>query len=240
MTTERDDDMPPRGKQASGLLTQQKMLRSGLKLFMEKGYEGATTAEIAKKAGMTASSFFRAYPSKEAMLLELVKWMFVGQYDLAQEISGSDDPMVVCAVEAAIELNMAENCEALRELYVAAYTLPSTSIYIYRVMSERLYSVFRQFQPEAKAKDFYEMEIASGSMIRGFMAVPCDMYFTLENKITRFLDCALKMYCVEQEAREQIIASTLALDIRTVTEEVVRNILKKVEDGIPIVGRLSY
>ena len=38
--------MPLRGKQASGLLTQQKMLRAAVKLFLEKGYEGTTTAEI--------------------------------------------------------------------------------------------------------------------------------------------------------------------------------------------------
>ena len=60
-----------RGKQASGLLTQQKMLRATVKLFLEKRYEGTTTAEIARAAGMPPSSFFRAFPSKEALLLEL-------------------------------------------------------------------------------------------------------------------------------------------------------------------------
>ena len=53
-----------RGKQASGLLTQQKMLRAAVKLFLEKRYEGTTTAEIARAAGMPPSSFFRAFPSK--------------------------------------------------------------------------------------------------------------------------------------------------------------------------------
>lgn len=47
-----------RGKQASGLLTQQKMLRAAVKLFLEKRYEGTTTAEIARAAGMPPSSFF--------------------------------------------------------------------------------------------------------------------------------------------------------------------------------------
>ena len=51
-----------RGKQASGLLTQQKMLRAAVKLFLEKRYEGTTTAEIARAAGMPPSSFFRAFP----------------------------------------------------------------------------------------------------------------------------------------------------------------------------------
>lgn len=222
------------------MLTQQKMLRAAVTQFLEKGYEGATTADIARDAGMSPASFFRAYPSKEAMLLEFVKWIFVGQYDLAQKISGSDDPMIVCAVEGALELHTAELSEPLRELYVAAYSLPTTSMYIYRVMSERLFQVFSRFQPEAKAKDFYEMEIASGSMIRGYMAVPCDPYFTIEDKITRFLDCALKLYSVDKPRREQIIAQTLALDIRSIAVDIVRSTVKKVEDGLPIEGQLIY
>lgn len=232
--------MPPRGKQPSGLRTQQKMLRSAVNLFLEKGYEGATTAEIAKNAGMTGSSFFRAYASKEALLLELVKWIFVGQYDLAQKICGSDDPTVICAVEGALELHTAELSEQLRELYVMAYSLPSTSQYIYRVMSERLFHVFEPFTPDAKPRDFFEMEIASASMIRGYMSVPCDMYFTIEDKIRRFLDCALKLYNVGPEQREQIIATTLAMDLRSIAEDIVRTTDKKVQEGLPIIGQLVY
>ena len=33
-----------RGKQANGILTQQKMLRAAVALFLEKGYERTTTA----------------------------------------------------------------------------------------------------------------------------------------------------------------------------------------------------
>lgn len=230
--------MPPRGKQPSGLLTQQKMLRSAVMQFLEKGYEGATTAEIARGAGMTPSSFFRAFPNKEALLLELVKWIFVGQYDLAQKISHSDDPMLICAVEGGLELHTAELSEPLRELYVAAYSLPTTSRYIYRVMSERLYEVFSAFQPEAKAKDFYEMEIASASMIRGFMSVPCDMYFTIEAKITRFLDCALKLYSVDAPERKAIIETTLSMNLRETAEQILRSTVQKVEDDLPIIGQL--
>ncbi len=232
--------MPPRGKQASGLLTQQKMLRAAAIIFLEKGYEHATTADIAQEAGMTPSSFFRAFPNKEALLLEFVKWIFVGQYDLAHKISGVDDPMFICAVEGALELHTAELNDNLRELYVAAYSLPTTSLYIYRVMSERLFQVFQNFVPNARARDFYELEIASASMIRGYMAVPCDMYFTIEDKITRFLDCALKLYNVAEPERKRLINATLAMDIHSTAEDIVRSTRKKVEEGLPITGQLIY
>ena len=190
-----------RGKQASGLLTQQKMLRAAVKLFLKKRYEGTTTAEIARAAGMPPSSFFRAFPSKEALLLELDKRMFSGQFTLAEQHSAAQDPVLLYAVETAIQLHIAELTEPLRELYVTAYTLPSTSAYLYRSTAKRLEGIFGDYLPDAEAKDFYEMEIASTGMMRSFVAVPCDVYFTVERKIARFLECALKLYNVLPERR---------------------------------------
>ena len=105
------------------------------------------------------------------------------------------------AVETAIQLHIAELTEPLRKLYVTAYALPSTSAYLYRSTAKRLEGIFGDDLPDAEAKDFYEMEIASTGMMRSFAAVPCDMYFTVERKIARFLECALKLYNVPPERR---------------------------------------
>ena len=102
------------------------------------------------------------------------------------------------AVGTAIQLHIAELTEPLRKLYVTAYTLSSTSAYLYRSTAKRLEGIFGDDLPDAEAKDFYEMEIASTGMMRSFVAVPCDMYFTVERKIARFLECALKLYKCRQ------------------------------------------
>lgn len=223
--------MSPRGKHASGLLTQQKMLRAAVALFLEKGYEKTTTAEIAKAAGMVQSAFFRAFPSKEALLLELVQRMFGGQFDLAEQHSTPEDPVFLYAVETALQLHIAELTEPLRELYVVGYTLPSTSAYIYRSTAARLQAIFSPYLPNAQPKDFYEMDIASASIMRGFMAVPCDLYFTIEAKITRFLDCALKLYDVPQEKRQTITAAVLQLDLHTMAANIIRKTVEQAEQG---------
>ena len=57
---------------------------------------------------MTQSSFFRAFASKEALLLELVRRMFGGQFDLAGQHSGAADPVFLYAVETALSLSLAE------------------------------------------------------------------------------------------------------------------------------------
>ena len=227
--------MPLRGKQASGLLTQQKMLRAAVKLFLEKGYEGTTTAEIARAAGMTPSSFFRAFPSKEALLLELDKRMFSGQFALAEQHSAAQDPVLLYAVETAIQLHIAELTESLRELYVTAYTLPSTSAYLYRSTAKRLEGIFGDYLPDAEAKDFYEMEIASAGMMRSFMAVPCDVYFTVERKIARFLECALKLYNVPVERRREVTAAVSQLDLHAMAAGIIRTTVQQAEKGFEAV-----
>ena len=121
----------PRGKLLNGLVTQQKVLRAAVALFLEKGYTRTTTGEIAKTAGIGQSSFFHVFPSKEALLLELVQRMFSGQFALAGQHSGEQDPVLLYAVETALQLHIAELTEPLRELYVTGYSLPTTSAYIF-------------------------------------------------------------------------------------------------------------
>ena len=221
----------PRGKLLNGLVTQQKVLRAAVALFLEKGYTRTTTGEIAKAAGIGQSSFFHVFPSKEALLLELVKRMFSGQFALAGQHSGEQDPVLLYAVETALQLHIAELTEPLRELYVTGYSLPTTSAYIYRSTAERLQGIFGEYLPHAQAKDFYEMEIASAGIMRSFMAVPCDLDFTAEVKIARFLDCALKLYDVPEEKRAAITAAVLQMDLHTMASGIIQKTVQQAEKG---------
>ena len=221
----------PKGKLLNGLITQQKVLRAAVALFLEKGYTKTTTGEIARAAGIGQSSFFHVFPSKEALLLELVQRMFAGQFDLAGQHSGAEDPVFLYAVETALQLHIAELTEPLRELYVMGYTLPSTSAFIYRSTAARLQKIFGEYLPDAQPKDFYEMEIASGSIMRGFMSVPCDVYFTMEAKVSRFLDCSLKLYDVPKEKRAAITAAVLQMDLHTMASGIIQKTVQQAEKG---------
>ena len=221
----------PRGKLLNGLVTQQKVLRGAVTLFLEKGYTKTTTGEIAKAAGIGQSSFFHVFPSKEALLLELVQRMFSGQFALAGQHSGEQDPVLLYAVETALQLHIAELTEPLRELYVMAYSLPSIAAYLYKSTTKRLQVIFGPYLPEAQPKDFYEMEIASGSIMRGFMSVPCDVYFTMDAKVSRFLDCSLKLYDVPKEKRAAITAAVLQLDLHAMAASIIQKTVQQAEKG---------
>ena len=226
-----------KGLQPKGILRRNKMLHAAIKLFLKNGYEKTTTASIAKEAGMTPSSFFAAFENKEELLLTLAKIMFTNQFESASQFGGvSDDPVLFYSIETSLQLYITELSEPLRELYVMAYSLPTTSEYIYGSMAERLQKIFSKFMPDAKLKDFYEMDIASAGIMRAYMAKPCDLYFTIENKLTRFLQSSLTLYSVPREVQANITDTILKMDLRSYAEQMIQKMIEMAETGIPLVS----
>lgn len=221
-----------KGLQPKGIARHNKMLLAAIQLFLEQGYEKTTTAQISRAAGMSPTSFFAAFENKEALLLKLTQIMFENQFEKARSFAENHEPLMVYCLETALQINITELSESLREIYVMAYTLPSTSEYIYRSTAIQIKNIFAAYMPDAEDKDFYEMDIASGSITRGFMAKPCDMYFTLDRKLRRYLDCCLKLYNVPTEKRNSLIEAVLAVDLNSVAAKLIEEIVAKAETGL--------
>ena len=120
------------GPSPKGLLMKRKILSASAKVFLEKGYAKASSKMVAELLGVSNGSPFFHYGNKEGVLLELVRQMFAGQFRSAERLIGPDaDPLLLYAAETAMQMHLAELSEPLRELYVTAYTLPSTSRFIY-------------------------------------------------------------------------------------------------------------
>lgn len=221
-----------KGLQPKGIARRSKMLLAAIQLFLEQGYEKTTTAQISKAAGMSPTSFFAAFENKEALLLTLTEIMFESQFSKARSFAKELEPLMVYCLETSLQIYITELSEPLRELYVMSYTLPSTSEYIYKNTSAQIKAIFSPFMAGAEDKDFYEMEIASGSIMRGFMAKKCDMYFTVQKKISRFLECCLKLYDVPAEKRKSLIEAVLAFDLSTVAGKLIEEIVVKAETGL--------
>lgn len=222
----------PRGMQRKGIIRRNKILRSAVKLFLEGGYEKTTTANIAQAAGMAPSSFFAAFENKEALLYTLTESMFESQFDNAEKLIGSSaDPLLVYAVETALQMYITELSEPLRELYVMAYSLPTTSEYIYQNTAKKVGALFKDYVPGAQEKDFYEMDIASAGVMRGFMAKHCDLYFTIDQKLKRFLGCCFTLYHVPQEKQDVVIGAVLAMELKPIAEKIIADTVARAEQG---------
>ena len=176
---------------------------------------------------MARGSYLNLFPTKDRILLELTETMFGGQFGVARSIADSKLPPVYAyAVETAIQLTLTELNENLREIYIEAYTQKEASEFIFRETAKELYQIFGPYQPELTARDFYDMEIGSASIMRGYMAHPCDEELTLEKKLRLFLTMSLRAYNVPKEETEQAIRFVEGLDIRTISEQVMQALFR--------------
>ena len=201
------------------------ILAACVRLFLEQGYGKTTLAQISKAAGVSISSFQNIFVNKEGVLLELTQIMFAGQFDAARNLGGQElKPVFVYAAETAIQLTLTELSENIREVYVTAYSSPASAEYIYKRTADELEQIFLPYNPDYTASDFYEFEIGSSGIMRGFMARKCDRYFTLENKLTKFLTMALRAYNVPKEEIDQALAFVLSLDIRAISEGIMHRL----------------
>ena len=135
-------------------------------------------------------------------------------------------PVYVYAVETAIQMTLTELNENLREIYIEAYTEKEASEYILRETAKELHGIFGSYLPDATERDFYDMEIGSASIMRGYMAHPCDGELTLEKKLRLFLTMSLRAYNVPKEEVEQVIRFVEGLDIRGIAEQVMQKLFK--------------
>ena len=141
------------------------------------------------------------------------------------------DPLLIYGVETALPLHICELSESLRDVYVTAYTLPSTSEYIYQSTAKELHRIFGSYLPDAAESDFYELEIASGSVMRGYMTRKCDMYFPMERKLHLFLESCFSIYKVPEEEQKAVIGQILAMDIQSMAKQIIAQTVAQAEAG---------
>lgn len=206
----------------SGHVTKEKLLQSSVFLFLKQGYQGTTLQAIAKNAGLTTGAIFQCFSDKEGILHELIATMFGSQFAAVEAmLAGNDDPVLLYAAETALQLHITELSESLRDVYVTAYSLPTTSEYIYRMTAKKLAALFAAYLPKWEEKDFYEIEIASAGIVRGYMARQCDMYFTIEQKVRRFLETSLVLYRIPEDQIRRATDCVLTMDLHDLAEKVI-------------------
>ena len=213
-----------------GIETKRKILAVCVRLFLEQGYKETSITQITENAGVTRGSFQNLFRTKDAVLLELVETMFSGQFSAAKSITGQQLPPVYAyAVETAIQLTLTELNERLREIYLEAYSLPDTAEYIHLHTTAELKQIFGGSFPGYSDSDFYEMEIGTAGLMRGYMARKCDIHFPLDRKLSRFLTAAMRVYRVPEEEQRQVLAFIRSLDIRAIAAEVMEKLFAMLE-----------
>lgn len=203
--------------------SKRRILSVCVKLFIEKGFKKTTNAEILELADVTSSTFYNIFKTKDGVLLELTEFMFENQFSISEKLVGEGaSPVMVYAAETALQLTLTELNENLREIYVEAYSQPHIAEYIYQNTTNQLYKIFNSYMPNCSLSDFYELEIGSAGIMRGYMSRPCDKYFTIEKKLERFIRMSLSAYNVPKEEQDKAVAYVLESDIISTANAVMK------------------
>ena len=199
------------------------VLHSATKLFIENGYTNTRIKDIASDSGVGYNEIFRMFTDKDNLLSQLVDLVIEHQFEISKKYleNVSDDKLLLYVFESVLQLYICELNENIREMYAVSYTMSSTSHKIYAYITEKIEKVFKEYLPEYETKDFYELEIATAGIMRGFIINPCNMYFTIDRKINRFIRTTLKIYEVPKDKIDEIIKTIGQFKMNDYAKEVI-------------------
>lgn len=205
------------------------VLHAAIKLFLTNGYSQTTTREIAAVAGVNVSTMNRVFGSKENILCELVTYVLERQFAETGRFLTDvpHDKILFYAAETTLQLSLTESDEHIRDLYAAAYSMSRSAAIIQHTITGKLEDIFREHLPDLETKDFYELEIASSGVMRNFMSVPCDLYFTMERKIARFIETTFLIYRVSDEKIQEAIEFVSQFDYPAIVKGVMESMMRE-------------
>lgn len=198
------------------------VLHSATKLFIENGYTNTRIKDIASDSGVGYNEIFRMFIDKDNLLSQLVDLVIEHQFEMSKKYlkDKSDDKLLLYVFESILQLYICEINDNIREMYSVSYTLPNTSHKIYEYFTKKIENVFRTYLKEYETKDFYELEIATAGIMRGFIINPCNMYFTIDRKVNRFIRTTLKIYEVPKEKIEETIKTIETFNMEEYAKDV--------------------
>ena len=158
-------------KQKTGA-TRERLLMAGLKLISARGYLGATTKEIAKKAGVAELTLFRHFPTKEALFKEIIQsYTFLPALKgLLPELAELDYRDALLLIARKFLGRLCERRDLIRIMHSEMHLYPKgvkeiyqnfigtvfkTLAYYFRDLQNR--GLLRDFDPEYGARAFLGM-----------------------------------------------------------------------------------
>ncbi|MBQ3546976.1 MAG: TetR/AcrR family transcriptional regulator [Clostridia bacterium] len=216
------------------LSVRDRVVLAAAELFMKQGFSNTSVKEISIESGVSENSIYYEMKTKEAIIAELIGYVIERQREIAVEkLKGiTDDKLFMYCFEKVLQLYIAEINENIRELYTTVYSIPKTWDYIKEVNAEALKRVFGDRFPELDFKDFYELEIATGGIMRGYLTVPCNMYFTKKQKAKRYIETTLRIFNIDEETINSVFKFIIQFDFSKIANDTVNDLYNYFERRI--------
>lgn len=210
--------------------TEIQIIKSATRLFLTQGFSKTTHRQIAAESGIGLGTITYHYKVKEDMLQVLVEELMDYHLDV---IDGAEhktnDVLFSYALEIAVQIALCETDSKAYDLYHTAYYHPSTFSYIKNWAAKKNYHLLKEILPHMSEENFRTLEnITSGIELAAF-TTPTNRYFTLNDKITLFLDSILKIYVIGESDRKKTIEKITSLDCEAIGKEMFDKFIKRLD-----------
>lgn len=202
------------------------IVMSAAKLFMKQGFSNTSVKEISIESGISENAIYYEMKTKENILTELIGYVLSKQKVTAIEVTQgmTNDKLLIYAAEKVLQLHLAESSEQIRELYTMVYSIPKAWDIIKQSNAVRLKKVFGKDMPNLELSDFYELEIAAGGIVRGYLSTPCNMYFTMDHKVSRLITSLFRVFDVSEDRINETLEFLSNFDFENIAEEMLKSL----------------
>lgn len=213
---------------------QKKVLREASKLFLTIGYEKTSIRMLEKNTGVNYGSIMYAFDSKENLVSSLVDIVLESQFEFANKLikDQTNDLILLYITETVLQLYLAEANEHMREMYNVSYSLPASTKKVHNTITAKLEYIFKEQLPNYETKDFYYLELAAAGIMRSYMNRQCDMFFTMDIKIEKFIEVLLSIYHVSEEKINEAINFVKQFNFKEIVPLFIKELHSKFEEKL--------
>ena len=200
--------------------TRARIIKHGLKLFLDEGYSATTVNKIAKQLKLSPGNITFYFPTKEHLLDVLVVELFAFLSKLMdEEIQEGYTSLMSYCLELAAVASICEEDEKARDFYLSIYTSPMTFNRIRTSDVERMKKIFGEYCESWTDIQWREAEnIVSG--IEYATIATREHETPLDIQISGALNVIMLLFGVPEDTRKKKIEKVLSVDYRAIGRKV--------------------
>ena len=204
-------------------ITKKEIVRVAVKMFLEKGYSQTSIKNIGDKLDMSSGHIMFYFPTKEHLLLELVRLLCDFQREMLQGAIGIGNSLLTAmGTELLVMANIVDKNAVFKEFYIAAYTHPLTLEYIQGNDANRSKMIYGEYCVGWSEEQFLETEILVSGLEYAMLATPSNM--SARSRVPGVMRVIMRLYNVPESVIEEVIK-------KVYTTESVNEISKEIGQG---------
>ncbi len=209
--------------------TKHEIIQTASKFFLEKGYSETSPKMICDELGISTGNLTYYFPTKEHLLMELVKLLCNFQYDTM--VKGANDgisEILAICLEFATMAAASEEDKVIKDFFLACYSNPMCLDIIRKNDATRAEKVFAEYRPDWSDERFAEAEILVSGIEFATLMTTGDTV-DIETRIASALNNILRIYGVPEEIREIKIKKVFSMNYKKLGISVLADFREYVE-----------